>query len=63
MKPDLEMIRGGKKEPCVYCGEAPHPAPLACERIIRIEVSEETGSIIGIEFSPFWRLAGVDPAG
>lgn len=45
----LEVFKGGKKEPCLYCGKDPHPAQLACPRIQAIYISPE-GYVEGIEF-------------
>jgi hypothetical protein len=50
---DIKMIRGGKKEPCVYCGGEPHAVVLACPRIIALVISCE-GYVEGIEFHPDW---------
>lgn len=58
---DLNGEREKRKELCVYCGEEAHPTPIACERIIGLDICQETGHIIGIEFSPFWRLSRTDP--
>ena len=49
----LEMIKGGKKEPCVYCGQDPHPVPLACPRIATLWINEE-GYVEGIDFRDDW---------
>ena len=45
---DLEVIRGEKKEKCLYCGEDEHPMPLACGRIAHITI--EDGQVVGISF-------------
>jgi len=47
---EIRSIDGGKKEPCLYCGKAPHPTPLACPRIAVVEVDPETACIVGISF-------------
>lgn len=50
---DLSVIRGEKKEPCLYCGEEAHKTPLMCKRIAHIEI--EDGCITGISFwEDFW---------
>ena len=46
----LGVINGGKKEPCVYCGEDQHKVPLACPRISAIYIDTENGCVEGIEF-------------
>jgi hypothetical protein len=58
--PDLKVLKGGKKEPCVYCGEDPHPTILACPRIYSVVISEE-GYVCEIVFRRHWRVAGADP--
>lgn len=47
---DLEVIRGEKKQPCLYCGEGPHTTPLACPRIAHVQIDPEEGTITGISF-------------
>ena len=47
---DLKSITGGKREPCLYCGKAPHPSPLACPRIARLEIDPESATITGLMF-------------
>ena len=48
--PKLGVIQGARKEPCVYCGQDPHPVPLACPRIGAIYICTETGCVECIEF-------------
>ena len=45
---DMEVIRGDKKEKCLYCGGEEHPTPLCCPRIAHISI--EDGEITGISF-------------
>lgn len=45
---DMEVIRGDKKEKCLYCGKDEHSQPLACPRIAHISI--EDGDITGISF-------------
>lgn len=47
---DLEVIRGEKKEPCLYCGGEQHRTQLACPRIAFVQVDPEYGVITGISF-------------
>lgn len=50
---DMEVVRGDKKEKCLYCGQDEHPTPLACKRIAHISI--EDGEISGISFwEDFW---------
>lgn len=37
---ELRTIEGHKREPCAYCGQDPHPTPLACPRIKSITIYE-----------------------
>ena len=55
----LEVVRGNRKEPCLYCGKEEHPSPLACPRISCIFLSAD-GHIECIEFRDDWTpdLAG-----
>lgn len=45
---DLTVVRGQKKEPCLYCGGQKHETPLACPRIAHIAI--EDGAVCGISF-------------
>jgi hypothetical protein len=58
----LEVIRGGKKEPCIYCGQDPHVGAIVCPRISAIWIDPDTGSLSGVEFDPdfFKPVAGGD---
>jgi hypothetical protein len=47
---EVTAIKGGKREPCIYCGGEPHPTQLACPRIAMIHVDSETATITGISF-------------
>lgn len=47
----LEVLRGGKKEPCPYCGNDAHSVPLACPRISYITIYDD-GSEVDIHFWP-----------
>lgn len=42
---DLEVIRGEKQEPCMYCGKPEHAVPLACPRISHVTVYADAGCI------------------
>jgi hypothetical protein len=44
----MEVVRGDKKEPCLYCGQDEHKTPLACPRIAHVTI--EDGCISGISF-------------
>ena len=46
----LGVIQGGRKEPCLYCGKAPHPTALACPRILAIDIDPELGVVVAITF-------------
>jgi hypothetical protein len=48
---DLEVIRGEKREPCLYCGGPEHAVPLACPRIAYV-VADEQGILVEIHFWP-----------
>ena len=57
---NLEMRRGGKKDPCPYCGEPEHVTPLACPRIKVLTIYAEN-DCMEIEFRDEWeppKLAG-----
>ncbi len=45
---DMEVVRGERKEKCLYCGQDEHPQPLCCPRIARVEI--EDGNVSGITF-------------
>ena len=45
---DMEVVRGEKKEKCLYCGKDEHTTPLACPRIAHVSI--EDGQISGISF-------------
>ena len=47
---EVTAIRGGKREPCLYCGKVPHPTPLACPRIAMLHIDPETATITGLSF-------------
>jgi hypothetical protein len=47
---EVTAIKGGKKDPCIYCGGEPHPVPLACPRIAMIHVDPEMATVTGISF-------------
>ncbi len=49
----LSLIKGGKKEPCAFCGEAPHGVPLLCPRIDYI-VPYDDQSCMEIHFIHGW---------
>jgi hypothetical protein len=52
---EITSIRGGKKEPCLYCGCDPHPTPLACPRIVMVHIDPETACISALEFHDDWK--------
>ena len=47
---EVTSITGGKRSPCLYCGRAEHPTPLACPRILMVHIDPEHGSITGLTF-------------
>ena len=47
---EVTAIKGGKKDPCIYCGGEAHTVPLACPRIAMIHVDPDTATITGISF-------------
>lgn len=47
---DLCVVRSERKEPCHYCGGDAHSVPLACPRIMAVEIDTEVGAICGITF-------------
>lgn len=50
---NIRMIKGGKKDPCVYCGEDQHKVVLGCPRIEAIVISSE-GCVAEIIFRDDW---------
>jgi hypothetical protein len=58
---EITSIRGGKREPCLYCGCDPHPTPLACPRIAVLHVDPETACVSAIEFHESWKPANGGP--
>jgi hypothetical protein len=51
---NLEVFRGSKIEPCLYCGKAPHPTVLSCPRISAIDVEPGTAHLVGLSFHEGW---------
>ena len=47
---DITSIKGGRKEPCLYCGRAEHATLLACPRIAMVHIDPDTACITGISF-------------
>ena len=45
---DMEVVRGDKKEKCLYCGKDAHEVFLACPRIAHLTIEE--GEITGLSF-------------
>lgn len=55
-------VREFPKAMCLYCGGDPHPTPLACPRIARLDINEE-GYVEGISFwDDFYVEEDADPA-
>ena len=52
---EITSIKGGKREPCLYCGGEPHRTPLACPRIAVVHVDPDTATVSAIEFHCGWK--------
>jgi len=48
---DLSVIRGERKERCMFCGQAEHFITLACPRVEAVELDFD-GSISAIRLRP-----------
>ena len=59
---EITAIKGGKREPCLYCGRDPHPTPLCCPRISMIHIDPEAATIVGITFTDDFFDEEPDPA-
>ena len=48
---DLSVIRGERKERCMFCGQPEHFITLACPRVIGVELGFD-GSISAVRLQP-----------
>lgn len=50
---DLKAYKGSKKELCMYCGSDAHATPLACPRILGVDIDPEYGCVVGLTFNDY----------